>query len=608
MSILRRTLGVGAILLAALPLALFAGLAPAQETKTSAIRPGPPAPAPARAADPHADFAADQFPSATKCAPCHQRVFTEWSSSSHAYASVSPMFHKFEQALSVLASGTIGTFCVRCHQQIGTQLGEPREAALWNRSPIAREGITCITCHRVSTEFARVNGERHINPGPVTDPVVGVGATQNLYDVIADPDRYRVQFEDKDPAGARPVSPLENTPIHGGVVKFETISKSEFCVSCHQVAVHPGIKLEVVWEQYRASPAARAGVTCQDCHMGKTPGRHEGYASWPTAIVNGEIIGDPNARHANHAFYGPGYSIAHPGIFPFNPRSQRWSIDQWLTFDYRAAWGNPDFEDRIAREGSSWAFPPAWASREARENARMIVDQNLRLLERKKAERIAVMENSMRIDGPLFRSPPRAGRALSFTYRVNNIDEGHNLPSGSLGAQPELWLNVALIDPDGKRIWESGYVDQYGDMADLHSRDVREGRLAHDAQLFNLQTKFLTTNVKGTDREMYLPVNFDIDQRPFIRPAGVPSTVLNHPPFIRMEQRSIAPLAHRDAHYRIPARLMTKPGTYRLQSRMRSRAEPIYFMQFVGATTEMERLMNEWTVDLHPTAVAFDVR
>ena len=43
-------------------------------------------------------------------------------------------------------------------------------------------------------------------------------------------------------------------------------------VSCHQVAVHPGIKLEVVWEQYRASPAAAEGITCQECHMGKVPG------------------------------------------------------------------------------------------------------------------------------------------------------------------------------------------------------------------------------------------------------------------------------------------------------------------------------------------------
>src|SRR5262249_28952235 len=147
-----------------------------------------------------------------------------------------------------------------------------------------------------------------------------------------------------------------------------------------------------------------------------------------------------------------------------------------------------------------------------------------------------------------------------------------------------------------RNIWESGYVDSNGDMSDLHSRDVRAGRIAHDDQLVNLQTKFLTTNVKGTDREMYLPVNFDIDQRPFIRPASVPTTVLNHPPFIRMEGRSVPPLGEKVASYSVPGDLLKTPGTYRLAFRMRSRAEPIYFMDFVKSTTAMNQTMNEWMI------------
>jgi len=146
------------------------------------------------------------------------------------------------------------------------------------------------------------------------------------------------------------------------------------------------------------------------------------------------------------------------------------------------------------------------------------------------------------------------------------------------------------------------------DMADLHSFDVREGKLEHDDQLFNLQTKFLTTNIKGTDREMYLPVNFDVDQLPFLRPSNVPTTVQNHPPFVRMEGRSIPPLGHRDAKYKIPAKALQKKGTYKLQARFRSRAEPIYFMKFVGATPDMEKRINEWMIDIHPYAVEFEVQ
>ncbi len=93
------------------------------------------------------------------------------------------------------------------------------------------------------------------------------------------------------------------------------------------------------------------------------------------------------------------------------------------------------------------------------------------------------------------------------------------MPSGSLGAQPQLWLNVVLVGPNGEHLWESGHLDSNGDMCDLHSLDVSAGKVKRDAQLVNFQTKFLITNVKGTEREMYLPVNLDIDPLPFFRPA-----------------------------------------------------------------------------------------
>src|SRR6476660_15927 len=69
------------------------------------------------------------YPTAAKCGECHKQIYEEWSSSQHAYASISPMFHKFEQKFQELTQGTVGTFCVRCHQQVGTQLGEGPDRA-----------------------------------------------------------------------------------------------------------------------------------------------------------------------------------------------------------------------------------------------------------------------------------------------------------------------------------------------------------------------------------------------------------------------------------------------------------------------------------------------
>ncbi|HMO85698.1 MAG TPA: cytochrome C, partial [Lacipirellulaceae bacterium] len=122
------------------------------------------------------------------------------------------------------------------------------------------------------------------------------------------------------------------------------------------------------------------------------------------------------------------------------------------------------------------------------------------------------------------------------------------------------------------------------------------------------QTMFLITGAKGTDREFFLPVNVDIDPLPFIRPAPQPISVLNHPPFIRMEARSLPPLGSRRVPYKVPGHLLCEPGRYRLSFRMRSRIEPPYFMRFCGSTVEMQRAMIEGTLDFHESSVQFDVR
>lgn len=536
------------------------------------------------------------YPTAAQCGECHKRIYDEWSSSQHAYASISPMFHAFEQKFQELTQGTVGTFCVRCHQQVGTQLGEKRETPLWARSQISREGVSCITCHRVKETYGKVNGERRVEPGKIYEPVYGTGEKSVIKDVLANKETYSVKT-DKDGRG---------TDIHNGMMTNSQLSKSEFCVSCHQVAVNLGIKLEIVWDQFRDSPARKAGVTCQDCHMGKVPGKPEGYATGPSAVVGGREI-NPGRKRTNHAFIGPGYSIAHPGIFPHNPKAQEYTIKEWLQFDWRAGWGTPEFEDKVAAGTIKANFPKRWVDAVDREDARVILDENLGKLEARYELRRQVMENGAKVDGPYYDGTPRVGRSLSFSYNIKNLNSGHNLPSGSLGAQPQLWVNVALIDPDGKNIWETGYTDKNGDVADLHSLEVAAGRIKIDQQLVNFQTKFLTTNIKGTDREMYLPVNFDIDPLPHLRPPQVPTTVLNHPPLVRMENHSLPPLGEEKVEYNVPGKLLKKPGKYRLAFRLRSRAEPIYFMNFVGASKAMKRLMNERLMNFKTFTSEFEV-
>ena len=547
--------------------------------------------------DPHeALWTENCYPSAESCRTCHPSQYEEWRASGHAYATVSPMFNRFDQAMTDYTRGTVGSFCVRCHSPVGTQLEIPRSTSILEAPPIVREGVTCIACHRIREHYGRSNGDRRIEPGSVYQPVGSGGYGHGLAKAIGEADKLKLK-----------TSPHQTTPgqpIHRSSYFFKPLTNSDICISCHQVAVHPGIWLEVVHAQYRSGPAAKKGITCQQCHMGAVPGKPDGYDWGHIAEINGKPFGDPRKK-SSHAFWGPGYSIAHPGIFPHNPDANQYTPREWLAFDYRAGWGTDAFEHSV-QPGTY--FPPPWDTVDDRRDGRRIIDANLKKLQEKRASAVITMEAALDVKGPIFYHTPRAGQPMKVGYRVSNKSEGHNLPSGSLGAQPQLWLNVVLINPEGKRVWESGYLDHHADLADMNSVDVAEGRVPRDKDLFNLQTKFLINNVHGTDREAALPLNFSLDQLVFLRPATIPVTVLNHPPLIRMEAHSIPPLDHRTPKYHIPAESMRIRGTYRLSVRMRSRTEPMYFMRQIHSTPDMIRRMNENMLDLRISSHTFLVK
>ena len=81
-----------------------------------------------------------------------------------------------------------------------------------------------------------------------------------------------------------------------------------------------GFRLEEAFSEYRMSPAAAKGTTCQDCHMGKVQGIPSGYEHGPAAVIGGKET-EPR-KLTSHLFAGPDYSVIHPGLFPFNVEAQ----------------------------------------------------------------------------------------------------------------------------------------------------------------------------------------------------------------------------------------------------------------------------------------------
>jgi hypothetical protein len=168
------------------------------------------------------------------CGSCHPLQLSDWSSGFHA-RSMGPGIAGQLVEMSKTDSGSARS-CPACHAPLAEQSADIARAGgvFPNRAfdPALRErGVVCASCHV----------RRHERFGP--------------------PRRD----------GSLASRSARTSLPHGGVTRTETFLASEFCASCHQFAPDGfavnGKLLQNTFEEWRASPAAREGRQCQDCHM-----------------------------------------------------------------------------------------------------------------------------------------------------------------------------------------------------------------------------------------------------------------------------------------------------------------------------------------------------
>ncbi len=489
-------------------------------------------------------FVENRFPSAASCKTCHEDHYREWSVSPHAYAQLSPVFNAMQGTILKRTNGTNGDFCIRCHTQVGMNLGEPLFMSNIDRHPVSREGITCIVCHRVNQVYGKESGRVKIVEGDLFEPVYGPTGNKELRRVI-DSDEYQVNTERGKTGRA----------IHTDAKKFFTLVTPGFCGTCHDVNLLNGFRLEEAFSEYKTSPAAKAGTTCQDCHMGTEPGRPSGYAVAPAARV-GDVETKPR-RRTNHMFPGPDHSVIHPGIFPHNTKAAKMAtIREWLAFDYEAGWGTDEFERAIS---DNTVFPDRWNSVDERYEAREILNQQFALLDEYMAQRKRLLQTGFTLGDVVTERADEQG--IRFRVQVRNGTTGHGVPTG-FDAERVVYLQVTVTDRDGTVIFKSGDLDPNGDLRDSHSRYVHNGELPSDPYLFNLQSKFITRNFRGSESERIIPVNPSFDPLPFLRPLTQSSILLGRPVNVRKHRNGIEPNGSRWARYEISGLKLTDRGPY----------------------------------------------
>ena len=237
------------------------------------------------------------FDSAQSCQGCHPKHYAEWQTSSHAYASQSPVFNAMAQKAYRDSAGQIGDFCSNCHAPTSPRQGESGALHSDDRSSISNEGVTCDYCH-TAIGHDGIIGNNHI----VNDTNSGLKYAQY--------------------GGVDSVHKSE---------KSDFVASSQLCGSCHDVFMYPNIVIDQVYSEYIESPSYEFGTECQDCHMGPVPGRTSQRPTEPIAVDPSGVKEYEPRERSTHRFIGPDYPLVDTFPYPDDLEASRESTEELKT-------------------------------------------------------------------------------------------------------------------------------------------------------------------------------------------------------------------------------------------------------------------------------------
>lgn len=486
------------------------------------------------------------FPSAKECKVCHPRQYGQWSRSMHHYAQHSPIFEAFNLTLQERTGGTLGTFCSRCHTPLGTALGENGLHRNIHRSRLSMEGVSCVVCHRMKQPYYKSNSRDAIEPGALLEGCM-VGPFES--------------------------SVSAKVKSHGSVEQ-PYLKTSQFCGGCHDVTSPTGVRLEEAFSEWQNSPAARQGITCQQCHMGPvqgipTPEDHRPLGR--AAVVPGvakELI--PLRRLSDHTFAGPDYSLLPDSEFPHK-------LDWMAETDYTQAHRLTPYQQKTLLE---------------------LRRGNRRDLQIAEAKRYELLKNAAEIS---VCCPPtaRPGEKIDIGVVVQSKFSGHSFPTG-FTAERQAWVRVTLRDPTGAIVFQSGDLDSNGDLRDSHSHEVQRKLVPADKHLLNFQNKFVALTQRGTERTVILSVNRHLTPLNFVRPATGISASFGRPQTFRIAKGSLPPLGTVQRSYQVVT--PTAPGPYTLDVRLNFRHLPPVLLDEIGAS-HLKHLLEIVEIDRRETTI-----
>ncbi len=365
-------------------------------------------------------FVADGVIGAATCARCHPDVVAQWKSSAHRFSSFNnPFYRATVLDMRKEDRGFVKSkWCAGCHDPAVLFPGK-MDREFDADLPDAQAGLTCLACHAI-------------------DAVHGVGGNGAYTFADRTVTQYLFSGIKEGPGVALHDVLLRAKPeVHKRDMLKPWMRTSEFCAACHKVSLQEPVndyrwfRGQNEYDAWHNSGVARnnpqtfylppASRECQDCHMP------------PEDAPLGDLAAK-QGKVRSHRFLGPNTAL--PAIR-----------------------GDGDMLERI---------------RKFREGALRV---DVFALRRESPDGGPA---DLRTGLPYRREAVRAGETVEVQVVVRNLNVGHTFPGGTLDSN-EGWLAVEVLDPAGRVLLRSGYLDERGHLSgDAHLYDAaivdRHGR------------------------------------------------------------------------------------------------------------------------------------
>ncbi len=450
--------------------------------------------------------------------------------------------------------------CATCHD-VNSPAGIRLESAFteYKNSPASKEGTSCQDCHMSQT------------PGAVASPDRRYAEDGRDLNYAFEP-VAKIRNSPKDPREGMPTAPRKRT--------------NHMFIGPDYSIVHPGL-----FPHSLDAPDLTYGQRFR-----KSMTRHE-------TLVANDLDSTASAQRDER-------------LKEAAEDARRHALSDWIDFRWWEGWGTTAFERelsetertrRLANVGFPWADPEdPTGSRLRRQAARLVLARQFNLLNKAHIERTRILRRALQFK--VFEMTQNDSSGLRFSVDVHNVTNGHAVPTG-FDAERVMFMEVKVTDANHRVLFVSGDRDPNGDLRDLHSSYVHAGadksgewiaesawkeeeglsllqadrRWVLDRQLFSLQSHFVTTNLVGGEREQILPINLSVDPLPYIRPSTRAEIHSGRTGNARKQFRTIPPLGHRTAEYRVGPDQLTGATPYTIDLRLISQMVPVNLVKRISS-------------------------